>query len=322
MRNRMNGSERTKRWQRLQPLHLGPRILSLLLLLLPLLLLPAGCGTSAEDSRITLSRIGRGDIESVIAVNGQLESRNVTDIYFPANYRIQEVLVKRYQWVEAGDRLAEITPNTAAATVDPAIVENALTCPISGYVSVVNAKNNAITTAAGVMFQITDVRDLYIRSSIRQGDLKYLSAGMPVSVRSDAYPSLGVMEGVLDLIVPFARSSATTSAEDVIIDIGIAFTPAGDVLRPGYTVSCEIQTARKDDVLLLPLESLMEDKNRAASVFVYDPDQGKIYRRGISLGVMSDFVAEITSGLEEGEQVVMNPRPAYTDGMRVRVKNP
>jgi multidrug efflux pump subunit AcrA (membrane-fusion protein) len=300
----------------------GKIIFVKLVILLMLLMYISGCSiggsNNSNNDDISLKAIGRGNIESSIAVNGLLESKNTVDVFFPANHKVMNILVKKYQKVEIGDKLAEIIPNVSSAAVDASILAAALLSPISGYVSEVYTKKDAVTTAAQPVFQITDVDDLYIRSTVRQGDLKYLKTGQNVIVKADAFPGIAAMNGILDLIVPFARKSTTVSAEDIIIDIGISFENKSQDLKPGYTVSCDIMTARAENVLLLPLESLMEDKNKGKYVYIYDREQGRIFVKNIVLGVVSDFFAEIKSGIAEGDEVVLNPKPAYKDGMKVK----
>ncbi len=71
----------------------------------------------------------------------------------------------------------------------------------------------------------------------------------------------------------------------------------------GYTVEMEITTASATDVLRVPISSLLEGPR---GWMVMKVVKGEPTPQAVTIGVTSDTYAEITSGLEEGDLVLLN----------------
>jgi multidrug efflux pump subunit AcrA (membrane-fusion protein) len=65
--------------------------------------------------------------------------------------------------------------------------------------------------------------------------------------------------------------------------------------------NASIITNRKTNVLTVPLSSLTDDNK------VYIKEGNKYVKRNVTLGLQSDTETEITSGLSEGELLVVDP---------------
>lgn len=80
-------------------------------------------------------------------------------------------------------------------------------------------------------------------------------------------------------------------------------------LRPGMTAEVEILIDDLDDVLTVPVYSVVE-KGGKFFAWVQTPDGPK--RRELELGLSNDKMVAVNAGIEEGQQVVLNPR-AFID---------
>ena len=88
------------------------------------------------------------------------------------------------------------------------------------------------------------------------------------------------------------------------------------VLVPGLYAEATITLEHRENVLALPLEAI----NRTASgavVFVVD-STGKLEERKVELGLQTAQAAEILSGVNEGDEVVVSDRSALKPGQRVK----
>ncbi|HEX6989002.1 MAG TPA: hypothetical protein VF282_05985, partial [Bacillota bacterium] len=77
----------------------------------------------------------------------------------------------------------------------------------------------------------------------------------------------------------------------------------GPELRPGMQAQAFIDAGRAEDVLLVPLEAVFQE-DRQYKVEVLGED-GIPEVVPVEVGLMNDFMAEIRSGLEEGQLVVV-----------------
>jgi HlyD family secretion protein len=77
------------------------------------------------------------------------------------------------------------------------------------------------------------------------------------------------------------------------------------LLRPGLTAEAEIVVAELEDVIAVPVAAVTE---LGGSHVCAVRKGGAVERRVVALGQSSDTAVEITSGLEAGESVFLNPR--------------
>lgn len=90
------------------------------------------------------------------------------------------------------------------------------------------------------------------------------------------------------------------------------------VLVPGLFAEAHLQLDRKNDIPSVPVQALSHTGDET-SVFVVNSD-GTLEVRKVQVGVESSNDAEITSGLNEGEQVVVSDRSGLRPGDKVRAQ--
>jgi RND family efflux transporter MFP subunit len=87
------------------------------------------------------------------------------------------------------------------------------------------------------------------------------------------------------------------------------------VLVPGLYADAEIALDRKVDVLTAPVQALIHEGNKT-TVFVVN-GTGELEDRDVQLGLQTASDAEIISGLNEGDQVVVSDRSSLKAGQKV-----
>jgi RND family efflux transporter MFP subunit len=87
------------------------------------------------------------------------------------------------------------------------------------------------------------------------------------------------------------------------------------VLLPGLYADAELVLDRKDDVPTVPVQALNHEGDKT-TVFVVRGN-GEIEDRAVQLGLQTASDAEIVSGLNEGEQVVVSDRSGLKSGQKV-----
>jgi len=90
------------------------------------------------------------------------------------------------------------------------------------------------------------------------------------------------------------------------------------VLLPGLYAEATITLEKKDDAVAVPLQAVDQDNNQA-TVDVVD-SSGTIQRQTIALGIQTATDAEVLSGLQEGEEVVVSDRSGLKAGQAVQPK--
>ena len=99
-----------------------------------------------------------------------------------------------------------------------------------------------------------------------------------------------------------SSSSSSSSASVIYYYVTLDVDDPENVLLPAMTARVEINTAEKNDALVVPLSTLKTDTH--GSYVIVKNDDGTQENRYVSTGIYSDEYVEILEGLSEGEEVV------------------
>jgi len=137
--------------------------------------------------------------------------------------------------------------------------------------------------------------------------VRYIRIGDPVSVR---VPSLNrAFPGKVARFSVDVRADTRTMHTEVDVP-----NPQG-VLLPGLYAEADLRLDQKTDVPSVPVQALNHEGDKT-TVFVVS-DAGQIEDRAVQVGLETSSDAEIVSGLNEGEKVVVSDRSGLRPGERV-----
>lgn len=95
----------------------------------------------------------------------------------------------------------------------------------------------------------------------------------------------------------------------------VAITDDTSDLRQGFHVSLEVNVSENEKALAIPHMSLLVDEEELDYVFILH--EGRLEKRIVELGDMSDEFVEVKSGVTKGELVVIMADDRMYDGMEV-----
>lgn len=191
--------------------------------------------------------------------------------------------------------------------------------PVDGVVLRVIEESESVVQAGQALLEIGDPTDLEIVVDLLSADAVRVAAGQRVVI--DGWGGDQPLEGRVRRVEPFGfRKVSALGIEEqrvnVIIDLVSAPTEWSR-LGHGYQVDVRIVLWEADAVLTLPLTALFRE-NGEWSVFVVDG--GVAERRAVEVGQRNGLAAEIVTGLEEGETIVLHPGDGLSDGVRVEAR--
>ena len=183
-----------------------------------------------------------------------------------------------------------------------------ITSPISGTVIEKNLKAGDQLNGgdSGAMAVIYDLSQLELQMDVSELDIGQIQPGQTVEITAEALPGQ-TFTGVVEKV----SVNGTTTDGFTTYPVTILLSEYGD-LNPGMNVSAHIIVERAENALCVPAEAVNSDGTvlvAGEGAFAEDgvtiADPSKLESRPVTLGRGNQDFVEITSGLEEGETVLL-----------------
>jgi Cu(I)/Ag(I) efflux system membrane fusion protein/cobalt-zinc-cadmium efflux system membrane fusion protein len=170
--------------------------------------------------------------------------------------------------------------------------------PLSGYVLDKNVVEGARAPEGEDLYRIGDLSRIWVTAEVYEFEAPWVEVGQTARMEL-SYEEGRAMEGKVAYVYPTLNEMTRTLA------VRLEFENPDMRLKPGMFATVYVQFRRKDEVLAIPTEAIL-DTGRRKIVFVALGD-GHFEPREIVTGLTGDHhVTEVISGLEEGEQVVVS----------------
>jgi HlyD family secretion protein len=189
------------------------------------------------------------------------------------------------------------------------------TAPASGEVLRVLQKSEAYVGAGVPLLEIGSRRTLEIVADVLSQDAVTMHVGDPVDVlrgAGDAHPRAKVR-----LIEPsgYTKISAL-GIEEQRVNVIAEFVGPSVSLGDAYRLDVKI-TTWAGDVLAVPVSALVRCQADWCAFAVRD---GRAVRRRLRIGHMGSEFAQILSGLDAGDAVILRPTEAVRDGTAIQAR--
>jgi membrane fusion protein (multidrug efflux system) len=247
-----------------------------------------------------------GDKARLEAARQLATVRKLEDNY----HRAQEMAAKKLVSAESAEQI-KYDLESARAAYDLAKLDLSytnITAPITGVVAQRMVKPGNLIALNAPVFRIVNNSHLEGVLNAPEREVSRLKVGLPLRMVVDAVPGK-VFEGRVDRIAPVMDSSSGT------FRVVCAFENFPE-LRPGMFGRIEVVYDQRTDALTVPRVALLEDEGEPA-VYVVEGKTAK--RKTVQLGYTNGEIAEVRSGLKEGDQVVTAGKVAIRDGTQVQV---
>jgi HlyD family secretion protein len=209
--------------------------------------------------------------------------------------------------VQAQAQLALASASRAAA--EARLGETVLTAPADARVLSREVEPGQIVQPGRALLGLALAGPLQLVAQVDERYLEQLQSGQVASVLADAYPSQRFSARVLSI-------APLVDAQRGAIEVKLSLPePPPEFLREDMTLSVEVETARREQALVVPAEALRGEASSGPSVWL--ARDGRVEKREVRLGLRTLDAAEILDGLSAGELVLIGPAPQ--PGHRVRI---
>jgi macrolide-specific efflux system membrane fusion protein len=252
-----------------------------------------------------------GSIRTIISTTGTVQPQNRLEIKPPISGRIENVLVKEGRKVKVGDTLAWMSSTERAALLDAARSQGEealrewqqaykpapLIAPIDGEVIVRSVEPGQTVTSSDAVIVLSD--RLIVKAQVDETDIGRVKLNQEAVVSLDAYPQIKT-KAVVDHI-----SYESKVVNNVTIyEVDILPESVSEVFRSGMSASVDIIESKKENVLLIPLAAVNQDK-QGGFVLLKQGIGKKPVEQKVELGVSDENNVEIISGLKPEDKIII-----------------
>ncbi len=271
----------------------------------------------ADIAETELKRVARlrelGDVSQEALDQAEAQARQTQAARRSAEFSVE---VARYE-VEAAE--TSLRYSAAENTANPRETVE-IRAPVAGCVLHVHDESERVVTAGAPLIEIGDPRALEVEVDVLSADAVRIRPG--TRVLYERWGGGPPLEGRVQLVEPvgFTKISALGVEEQRVLVIADIVSPPDqwERLGDGYRVEASFVLWESDDVLQIPSSALFRQGDGWA---VFTVEGERAVRRPVEVGHRSGIMAEVVSGLLEGQVVIPHPDDTIEDRTRVRPRD-
>jgi HlyD family secretion protein len=260
--------------------------------------------------------------ESQLISQEQLESSKVQ-----AEVSRAEVQAIQHQ-IQQAEASLKSTLDSLSKTVYNSPIDGIITSlrVEEGEVAVVGTMNNPGT----VLMTIADLSEMEVEVEVDETDVVGVKLGETADIKVDALPNQVLKGSVTEIGSSAIEKLSTTQQESRDFKVKITLENPPKALKPGLSASADIITAEKKSVLAVPISALVlrekdnpdpKKKEKIEEEGLYTLENGRAKFYPVNKGIIGGLDIEITSGIKDGQDVIVGPYGALRglkDGLLVK----
>jgi RND family efflux transporter MFP subunit len=185
-----------------------------------------------------------------------------------------------------------------------------ITAPFDGViVSLPHYTTDGRVEQGRPMVGIMDYARMYMEMNLPESTIEYVKENQPVFITHYTLPE-DTLHGIISELSP-AISAETRTFKGVIL-----IHNQGLKLRPGMFVKADVVVDKVDSVIIIPKNVVLSNRDRK---YVYVVEKNTAIRRNVKTGIEDEEYVQVTSGLQEKDNLVIRGYETLREGSRVKV---
>ena len=259
--------------------------------------------TTEETIQVQTAKVTQETIEERLNTTGLIESAQTQSVF--GQGMVQDVSVSVGDTVEEGDVLISYSDGTNQ------------TAEFNGTVTSVNARDNQVdlsSQSGEPAISLANLADLQVVVELSKSDAPLIKEGQVALLTSGE----DVFNGTVSQIDPIATTVTNqTGKSAATLKSIISFDTPPKNLFVGFDIDVDIITNTAENVLVIPIESLMYDKNNKPYVYIIENEQA--IATTLETGIQSTTHVEVKDGLTLDQTIVLSPDDTIQDGIKVSI---
>lgn len=206
---------------------------------------------------------------------------------------------------EAQVTQAEVSLNNARTQLNNALI----TAPISGIVSGVSAKVGEMAGSSVPVTVINQLDIVEVQVNLTEKDINRVKKGQETAVVVSAAarePFLGKITNISPVADPRTNTFLTK----------VEIANQNGLLKGGMSASVRIVTEEEKDGIVVPIQAILQQNGDQVMYVIAD---GVAERRLVTLGLGNEDEIIVTTGIAEGETIVIKGQHYLEEGSKVTV---
>ena len=163
-----------------------------------------------------------------------------------------------------------------------------------------------------VMLLMPDLSKMQVKVGVHESIVDRVKPGLAAKV---TLPDK-TLDGEVTSVAPITRPAGWWTGNVVKYDT-IVKLPSTEGLKPGMSAEVEVIMARHEDVLTIPVAAVVQT---ADGDFCWLKTDDGAQRRSLELGDSDDQFIVVEAGLEEGDQVVLDPLASIEEAQELALE--
>lgn len=175
--------------------------------------------------------------------------------------------------------------------------------PISGTVGEVFANEGELLVEEREFIYVVNNEEMEITANVSEYDARKIRIGDPVTITTDDGQKY---ETTVASISPYAKKLETSQGSESVVEIKAIISGKDTLLKSGFSVNVDILCDKKENVLAVPYETILSERD--GTQYVFSSKEGVIKKHKIETGLEGSLIVEVTEcDLKDGDLIIVNP---------------
>ena len=259
----------------------------------------------ANQTRITsvaAEEVRIDSINKIYPATSVIEAKTSYNVISKTDGILNEIFFKESSFVEKGDKLFSILSTSS-------IGEISITAPFDGYVGLTDYKVGDKLKNGDLLLTLDDMSFMKAFIYLPEKILPQISQNIKYIASSKLFPEEKYFGVISNIDQRVNRDSRTIRAYAIIDN-------KNNNLRPGLMLNIDIILDEIEATMLIPEESVLTSED-FSYVFVIEEDIAKL--KEVNIGISSNGMIQILSGISSGDKVVTLGHEKLKDGSKIKI---
>ena len=251
---------------------------------------------------VAAQKVQISSINKIYPATSVIESKKSYNVISKTDGILNDIFFSESSFVNKGDKLFSILSTSS-------IGEILITAPFDGYVGLTDYKIGDKLKNGDLLLTLDDMSSMKAFIYLPEKILPQISGNIKYIASSKLFPEQKYFGVISNIDQRVNRDSRTIRAYAIIDN-------KNNNLRPGLMLNIDIILEEIEATMLIPEESVLTSED-FSYVFVIEEDIAKL--KEVNIGISSNGMIQILSGISSGDKVVTLGHEKLKDGSKIKI---